>query len=236
MQTLQLPEIGEVILKKSSRAKRIILKINQRGVPEVTVPSYVPFIMAKRFAIAQQDWIKKHFKPSTSRYIHHTQRIGRTHAIVFQPGAEKKVTSRVSKNQIIVKFPAHLEPTAVQVQDEAYKAAQRAVKREAELVLPAMLYKLAQQYNYRYTSVSVKNMKTRWGSCSSEGVINLNIWLMQLTDELIEYVCLHELAHLNHPHHQPDFWQEVARAVPDYKAKRAKLKSYSPNLVTLSPS
>ena len=86
-------------------------------------------------------------------------------------------------------------------------------------------------HGYKYKSISVKNMRSRWGSCSNAGLINLNIWLVQLPEELIEYVCCHELAHLNNPHHQKSFWDELEGMVPDYKQRRRKLKAYSPSLI-----
>ncbi len=73
-------------------------------------------------------------------------------------------------------------------------------------------------------------MKSRWGSCSTTGVINLNIWLMQLPDSLIEYVCCHELAHLNNPHHQKEFWEELSKMIPDYRECKKILKTHSPSL------
>ena len=71
---------------------------------------------------------------------------------------------------------------------------------------------------------------TRWGSCSSRGTISLNIGLMKVPEVLIDYVILHELAHLNHMDHSEAFWQEVSEHDPQYRLHRKRLKQFSPGV------
>lgn len=75
-----------------------------------------------------------------------------------------------------------------------------------------------------YNRVTVRNQKTRWGSCSSKGNLNFNYRLFYLPEELLDYVVVHELAHRRHMNHSKDFWQEVERYFPDYKTCRKQLK------------
>lgn len=65
--------------------------------------------------------------------------------------------------------------------------------------------------------IKLKNTKTRWGSCSQKGNINLSIRILFAPEEVIDYVCVHELAHLKEPNHSKKFWRLVESAVPDYK-------------------
>lgn len=80
-----------------------------------------------------------------------------------------------------------------------------------------------------YNRVSVRNQKTRWGSCSSKGNLNFNYRLFYLPEELLDYVVVHELAHRRHMNHSKDFWQEVERYFPDYKECRKQLKEVELN-------
>lgn len=75
--------------------------------------------------------------------------------------------------------------------------------------------------------VTVKNQKTRWGSCSAKGNVNFNYQLAFLPEELLDYVVIHELAHRRHMDHSQAFWEEVEKYCPDYRERRAALKEYS---------
>lgn len=75
--------------------------------------------------------------------------------------------------------------------------------------------------------VTVKNQKTRWGSCSAKGNVNFNYQLAFLPDELLDYVVIHELAHRHHMNHSRAFWAEVEKYCPDYLERREQLKEYS---------
>ena len=75
--------------------------------------------------------------------------------------------------------------------------------------------------------VTVKNQKTRWGSCSAKGNVNFNYQLAFLPDELLDYVVIHELAHRRHMNHSRAFWAEVEKYCPDYLERRDQLKEYS---------
>lgn len=81
-------------------------------------------------------------------------------------------------------------------------------------------------WSERPRSIQVRKQKTRWGSCSSTGTISLNVYLMQIPRELREYVYLHELCHLRHPHHQESFWRDLELLCTNAKEKRRRLSKY----------
>ena len=84
----------------------------------------------------------------------------------------------------------------------------------------------AKQMNVHFNMVRIKNVKTIWGSCSSKKNLNFNFKLFFLPEALIDYVFVHELAHLKHMNHSKAFWSEVEKQIPDYKKRREELKRY----------
>jgi len=74
--------------------------------------------------------------------------------------------------------------------------------------------------------VGYRKAKTRWGSCSSSDRISFNYHLMKLPMSLIEYVVVHELAHIEHKNHSADFWGLVRKYLPDYKVLEGKMKVF----------
>ena len=93
-------------------------------------------------------------------------------------------------------------------------------------VIPMRVEYFANIMGVTYGNITIRNQKTRWGSCSSAGNVNFNYQLYYLPDELLDYVVVHELAHRRHMNHSKEFWSEVARYCPDYRARRKQLKEY----------
>lgn len=82
----------------------------------------------------------------------------------------------------------------------------------------------------RYTSVTIRDQKTRWGSCSSLGTLSFNYRLIFAPPEILDYVVVHELCHLTHMNHSKDFWNMVGSILPDYKARRQWLREHGQEL------
>lgn len=100
--------------------------------------------------------------------------------------------------------------------------------KKAKEYLPYRLEYYAKLYGYSYEKCRLTHANTRWGSCSSNRTISLNIGLMKVPEVLRDYVILHELAHLNHMDHSKAFWAEVGSHDKNYKVHEKKLKSFSP--------
>lgn len=88
----------------------------------------------------------------------------------------------------------------------------------------------AQRMEVDLSALGVRALGFRWGSCSSDGTVNIHWATIQLSPDLIDYVLVHELAHVRHRDHGPNFWATVERAMPDATTRRARLRKIGPEL------
>jgi hypothetical protein len=100
-------------------------------------------------------------------------------------------------------------------------------KSAAKGILTAQLNYLANRYGFSYNRVFIRNQKTRWGSCSSKNNINLNVNLVRLPGELLDYVIIHELVHTRIKNHSKRFWAELDKYVGQAKATAKRLRKHS---------
>ena len=99
-------------------------------------------------------------------------------------------------------------------------------KEEARDKLGKRLSELAMEHNFQYNRVSIRNQRTRWGSCSSKDNISLNMKLLHLPNQLIDYILLHELVHTRVKNHSQDFWNELETVVPNARTVDKQLRDY----------
>lgn len=102
--------------------------------------------------------------------------------------------------------------------------------KKAKEYLPYRLEYYAKLYGYSYEKCRLTHANTRWGSCSSNRTISLNIGLMKVPEQLRDYVILHELAHLNHMDHSKAFWAEVGLHDKNYKLHEKRIKMFNPGV------
>ena len=96
---------------------------------------------------------------------------------------------------------------------------------------PERVRRFAPQVGVTYGRITIRNQKTRWGSCSSKGTLNFNCLLMLAPSEVRDYVVVHELCHRLEMNHSPRFWAEVERILPDYKARIKWLKEHGAEIM-----
>lgn len=99
-------------------------------------------------------------------------------------------------------------------------------REEARENLEKRLSELAEQHNFQYNRVSIRSQRTRWGSCSSKDNISLNMKLLHLPQQLIDYILLHELVHTRVKNHSKDFWNELETVVPNARTVDEQLREY----------
>ena len=217
-----------VTIFKRRGSRNLRLSIAPHGKVRVTIPAWAPYRTGLEFARSKQDWIAAQQKPA--EVLKDGQAIGKAHHLRFVPQADNVISTRLSKTEVLIRYPAELPISDLGVQAAAREAGVRALRRQAEALLPQRLRDLALENSFTYGQVAVKRLKGRWGSCDQHRNIVLNLFLMQLPWELIDYVLMHELVHTRVLRHGPAFWEEMAEVVPNVKELRKQLKQHSPVL------
>lgn len=100
-------------------------------------------------------------------------------------------------------------------------------------VIPKRVAYYAEKTGVTYGRITIRNQKTRWGSCSQKGNLNFNCLLMLAPPEVVDYVVVHELCHRKEMNHSPRFWAEVEKVLPDYKIRRQWLKDNGGRLMRM---
>jgi predicted metal-dependent hydrolase len=220
----------EVRVYKRKQARHLRLTIDAKGGIKVSIPTWAPYQAGLKFAMSKQSWIAANHRAKD--ILQPGQAIGKAHHLDFLPKIDTtKPNSRISGSSILVSYPVSLNIEDEPVQTIAEKACIKALRKQAEALLPQRLAILADKHGFTYNSVGIKNLKSRWGSCDQNKDIVLSLFLMQMPWDLIDYVILHELTHTNVLRHGPPFWSEMERVLPPAKAFRKELRAYQPILM-----
>lgn len=226
---LRDPEFGDIKIVRSHLARNVSLKIDANGQMRISMPPLCPMLMARRLVDQSRDAIRQkrqNTKPQT--ILCHGDQIGKIHKL--QISHSFTPTSRVTKDKLHVVLPHDMDYQSPEAQQFIQKAVLKSLRFQSRKFLEKRLRHLADLHGFEFQRVRYSNASSRWGSCSTSGTISLNIWLMQLPFELIEYVLVHELCHTIHHNHSEQFWAAVQQILPKYKLHRRALKSYSPSM------
>jgi predicted metal-dependent hydrolase len=230
---VEIPDIGTVMLYKRRGNRSLRLSVTPDGEIRVSMPYWLPYKAGEDFALSKAAWIADH-RRVTPPSLQHGQRIGKAHHLHFNPSVQAtRVTTRLKLSQVEITHPVHITSEDTAVQQAARTAALRALRKEAGQLLPYRLQQIAERDGFTYRSVSIKHLKSRWGSCTSNKDITLNLYLMQLPWHLIDYVIMHELTHTKVMQHGPPFWQELERHAPGAKRLRKEIGGYRTALDTM---
>lgn len=229
--TIFLPDIGEVVIRKRKGAKSIRLSVSHDGQIRLSMPTWSPYAVGMEFVRSKSEWLQTQSHGKGHSILKDGDRIGKAHRIVISEALKDKISTRVTETEIQINIPAHQKPEDKEIQACIRSAALKALKQEASKLLPQRLESLAAEHGFRYTSVSIKQLKARWGSCNSHKQIALSSYLMQLPWELIDYVLLHELVHTRIMAHGKPFWDELSKYVSHLPRKRKIIRTHRPALM-----
>lgn len=178
-----------------SNRKTLAIQINPDLSVTVRAPMYISQREIERILKEKEGWIQKHIKQ-----IREHEKKGRE-----TQGENGEYGESVERE--------HLS------NEEIKKLAEKALE-----YIPKRVSYFAKQIGVTYGKITIRNQKTRWGSCSSKGNLNFNCLLMLTPPEVIDYVVVHELCHRKEMNHSKAFWAEVERVLPNYKEQVEWLK------------
>jgi len=220
---------GDITIVKRATNRNIRLSIKHDGSVAVSIPSWATYRSGLAFAQTKLDWLLAQTPQPT--LLRDGQAVGKYHHLQLSPtrGIQAPRTL-VSKTSVIVRYPATLDANDPVVQKAAQTACIRALRAQAEQLLPQRLEQLASQHDFYFSEVRIKRLKGRWGSCDNKQRIVLNLFLMQLPWDCIDYVLLHELTHTKVLRHGPPFWAVMSELIPNLAAIRKQMRGARPVL------
>ena len=204
------------------RARRYILRLTPDGSLRATVPRRGSIKEAKAFAHRNLEWI------TTQLEKHHQQPV---RPQVWQHGTEilyrgQAVTLNVESNHNIHRVAFADQSIRVTNPINVRAEIERHLWKLAKKELSKRTLELAKLHEITVQRITVRNQRSRWGSCSRRGTISLNWRLIQTPAHVQDYIILHELMHRREANHSKRYWQQVAAACPDYKVAEKWLKQY----------
>ena len=229
---IHIDGVGNLLFRHSNRAKHLNISVKPFVGARVSVPIGMSYSIAERFVSERKTWINQHlnkmkeFEIQQTLFDDNSGYCTKHHQLNLRKGDRKNISVRISKGKINVVYPTQLNSNSKDVQTAIRKGIERALKIEAKQYLPDKIKILAAKFGFRYNRLSLKNIKSRWGSCSRKNNINLSIHLMQLPEHLIDYVILHELAHIVHHNHSTRFWNLLEDITDGAKKLDKELRKY----------
>ena len=220
-------EFGKISIRYFKSSSRISLTVSAKGKLRASLPYMASTRTLKKLIEDSRPKIRKLLDSAIPSIIYKDgDRVGKNHYILFKSG--NSISSRNSKNKIIITLPNDISHENEKVQTMIREQVVKALRKEARDYLTKRLEILANQLDFEYSSVGFSHATSRWGSCSSRKKITLNIALMKMPFEVIDYVLIHELCHTKEMNHSQDFWNLVKNGDPSYIVHKNYLKNQTP--------
>ena len=209
-------------LVRHPRARRYVLRLNDQADVIVTLPRWGSAREARAFAEKHADWIARE---RLRRASVAAQRSWTAGSEIWLRGERLPIALESG-----IARAGDISACAFGGEHDIEKALRAALRDAARRELPPRLLELAERAGLSVTRVSVRNQRSRWGSCSSRGSIALNWRLLLMPPDVRDYILWHELMHLKRGDHSAAFWKLVAEVCPGYALARAWLRAHGPEL------
>ena len=213
-----------VVYRRHGRARNYVLRLLANKTVVVTVPRNGTQKFAREFVESRKNWLEKQWRILEAQKPP-PQLLKPGMEILFRGGRERLALLATSQTPelILADQRIPIDPGT----EDVRPAVEKHLRRLAITELSRRVSELAALHQCQVKRVTVRNQRTRWGSCSCHGVISLNWRLIQLPEFVRDYIILHELMHLRHLNHSPRFWAEVEKACPDYRNAEDCLKRHA---------
>ncbi|MEG6508337.1 SprT family zinc-dependent metalloprotease [Methyloligella sp. 2.7D] len=235
-----------ILLKRSPRARRFSLQVSEakRGAM-LTMPSYSSFAEADEFLSRHLDWLKERVAglsepvPFTDGAIVPLR--GFAHTVHFAGSVRRRGVVWVEDGEDTLAAPAWPEGVAEDTdllpklcvsgeEDHAPRRLMDWLRRQAHHDLKDRVAFFAQQMKLEPKRIFIRDQTTRWGSCSTSGALSFSWRLILAPSFVLDYLAVHEVAHLAHMNHGPRFWKLVEKTMPDYEEAQAWLRVHGASL------
>lgn len=227
-------DIGLVTYRRDKKAKKYLLRVRPFQGIVVTLPFRASIESARQIVLGHRAWLLKKVasarkaETAVSPDLSEGKVIVTRRHIVRATACDCEEASWSLKNgALTIYYPQHGLLSDPQTQSAMRTGLVAAYRAEARQLLPARVAYWAEHFGFTYTHVTIKNMHTRWGSCSGKNIINLNLHLMRLNDSLIDYVIIHELVHTKIKNHGSGFWRHLHTLVGNSQELDTQLKSHA---------
>ena len=233
------PAAIKYTVRRSRRRHKTVQISVVGGEVIVAAPTRTPARELEDIVRNRTPWILRQLseeanQPAPTRFItgEKLPYLGQSVTLTVALSHDPETTVRFSRGRFHVSVPADLDD---EQRTDAIRAAITAwYKDRATQQLPELVERwLPRLGGDSPSKILIRNQKQRWGSCSSDGTLRFNWRVMMLKPELIEYIVVHELAHLAHQNHSPHFWGHVSAAMPDAQQRRKTLREAGRKLPTL---
>ncbi len=223
---IEHPKIGKVVIAKKKGMKLMRIRIGNSNEVLVSSPWFVSNRSIMKFVDDKIEWITKN-QAGSQLTLYDGMGLGSRGVLNVEQGA-KTFKAKTHAEGVVVYLPVGLGINDFQT--KISDAIITYLKNETEATLLPRLLELSTQHNYHFHQARVKKLKSRWASCDQSKNITINAFLVQLNQDLVDYVLLHELAHTAHMNHSSRFWSQVSQTCPEYKRLRKELKAFRPRL------
>ncbi len=209
---------------RNPRARRYVLRLRPDGSARVTIPRGGSAAEARRFAERNREWLERELQRLAARSERPKEWFIGTE-ILFR-GDPVKIEAGVNGESGTIRFGVESVKVANPAVD-LRPAIERHLRRLAAKELPPRVLEFAALHRLPVRRITVRNQRSRWGSCSPRGTISLNWRLIQTPPRVRDYILAHEIMHLREMNHSSRFWREVKRACPEYETAERWLKQHS---------
>ena len=211
-----------LVCVRNKRAKRYIIRLLPERVLRVTIPRGGSKREALRFVSKNFAWVEKQFLSMRLQDSLLPDEASLALGTVLFRGRRVPV-QRVCEDESLACFASQCDRD-LSGESSLRDTVETMLYRLAKVELPEATVRLAKVHGFNPGRVTIRNQRTRWGSCSGTGAISLNWRLIQVPAFVRDYVILHELIHLDHLNHSIRFWERLAKACPNLNAAEAWLK------------
>ncbi len=219
-------------MRRSKRAKRMRMQMESDKTLTIVLPTLMPQFAATNFLNTNKKWVEAQLKKIEIKHIAYPPHkykegetffyLGEKYKLTYKPHKLKRAKLKIEGDVFVVYLYEKVKEA------EGFKQAKKVVedfyKKKATEIVHDRLQYFNDYYKHKYNKVTLRNQKSRWGSCSALKNLNFNWRLSMAPIEIIDYVIVHELCHLKQMNHSQKFWDLVAKTIPDHKEKRKWLK------------